>query len=607
MKRIILALCLATVLIGNSIAKEISISPSNWWTNMQHNQIILLVENAPLNILDISINDSTIQLNKHYPTTHPNSHFLHITIPPTAEARMVHIVIQSKGQKPIAIPFNILDREEKKPITPLSAKDVIYQILPDRFCNANTKNDDIESYFEKNDRLNPTGVHGGDLEGIASKTSYINNLGFTAIELMPVLESNLMTNSYKRMAPTNHYKIDERLGTLEHYKNLVDSCNVYQLKFIQSFVLHQVGNYHSWYKHMFDEAYFYTKNYNYEWDAPDNDLLIDPYINETSKKNNRVIWEYSNFPTINQSHDFVAQSIIQHCIWWIEATGLQYIKIEQAARNTPLFIKRFYQALQKEYPTLTIVIDNLTYNEQNTYWSPLSEALPTIVCDYYHAHAIADAFTIFEEASIGIKTLYSYHRQAVHKTQLSNIIMLDNHQQNRAFTNADNDIKQITMMLKHLITTPGIPRIYYGTECLMTGLESKGLSNLSKDFPGGWADDEQNAFSGLGMSSEHKMWHKQLKKLLSWRRNNADFFMGDFYHYFINDEVYAFSRSNNDEALLIIINNSNNMDYRVDETLFGEDLNSYRKFNDVSNNDRYSKLNDINIKPKSIAILELKK
>ena len=37
-----------------------------------------------------------------------------------------------------------------------------------------------------------------------------------------------------------------------------------------------------------------------------------------------------------------------------------------------------------------------------------------------------------------------------------------------------------------LLTTRGIPQIYYGTELLMTGLKEQGDGMLRKDFPGGW-------------------------------------------------------------------------------------------------------------------------
>ena len=50
----------------------------------------------------------------------------------------------------------------------------------------------------------------------------------------------------------------------------------------------------------------------------------------------------------------------------------------------------------------------------------------------------------------------------------------------------------------YLLTTRGIPQIYYGTEILMTGDKGEGDGTLRKDFPGGWAGDKTNAFTREG-------------------------------------------------------------------------------------------------------------
>ena len=51
-------------------------------------------------------------------------------------------------------------------------EDVIYLIMPDRFANGNTENDDMPGMLEKSNRNDPDGRHGGDLKGITNHMEY---------------------------------------------------------------------------------------------------------------------------------------------------------------------------------------------------------------------------------------------------------------------------------------------------------------------------------------------------------------------------------------------------------------------------------------------------
>ena len=60
----------------------------------------------------------------------------------------------------------------------------IYQIITDRFYDGDTNNDNAEGTYAPG---NPTGVHGGDFEGIEQKLDYIKALGATAIWISPIV------------------------------------------------------------------------------------------------------------------------------------------------------------------------------------------------------------------------------------------------------------------------------------------------------------------------------------------------------------------------------------------------------------------------------------
>ncbi|MBR8535975.1 cyclomaltodextrinase C-terminal domain-containing protein [Carboxylicivirga sediminis] len=587
--------------------KDIKISPQNWWIGMSSHNVIVIAENIPSEVQDISINPAHITLTKHYPAANSSFHILEIAVPDSVQPHIANITFHTKGKKPYTLPFRIEKRKERAEYVSLQPADAIYQIIPDRFCNGDEKNDNISSYFEKKDRLNPTGIHSGDLKGVLSKLNYIAELGFTAIELMPILESNLMMNSYKRQAPTNFYQIDQRLGDIKLYNNLLEACEQQNLKCIQTFNLNQIGNQHPFFKEMIDSTFFYNEVFGYDTDYPNHDVLTDPYSPPQTQEKNRRLIEYSNFPTLNQHNTLVNKLIIQHCIWWIETTGLQHIKIDQAARNQPVLIEALYQQLKRNFNDLTIVLDNHSYTNQHIYWEPIAGELNTLIYNYNYPKIMADAFSPFQDSEIGIASIYNYSLNQSPAQARHNIIMLDNHTLNRAYTNADSDIEQLLMMTAHLLTSPGIPSIYYGTEWMIKGLQGKGLSNLSKDFPGGWEDDVVNGFTGTGMNAEQQQFHDNLKKLLNWRKANTSILNGHFYHFFPENDLYVYSRGNEQQALVVFINNSSASSYRVETEEYKDILSQYSWGIDIITDESYKDFNDVNIPPKSTIILHLKK
>ncbi|MCG8580029.1 MAG: alpha-amylase family glycosyl hydrolase [Bacteroidales bacterium] len=588
-----------------SNAQGISITPSGWWTQMSTNRLILVAENAPIGITDVSVANSNIELLKHYPAANKSFHIIEIQIPPDTKAHTANLIFKTSYKAPVSYSFKINNRTERSTSTKLSTSDVIYQVIPDRFCNGNNGNDNIQSYFEKKDRLNPTGIHGGDIEGIISKLDYIKNMGFTAFEIMPVTESNLMMNSYKRLASTNFYKIDERLGNIELYKQMIDSCKIKDLKFIQTFSLHQIGNKHPYFQQMIDADFFNGISYDFNSPTPDFNILTDPYSPESLKIFNRHLWNKPNFPTLNQDNKLVRQLLIQQLIWWIETAGLKNIKIEQAGRNTPELISELYTSVNKEFNDLTIILDNQSYNNQHIYWSELIKDVPTFIVNYNYTDVLANAFSPYEEAEKGTKAIYDQQLQMTPGSFSTNINTLDNHLHNRAFTNADSDKAQLMMMIGHLLCSPGLPSVYYGTEWQIKGILSKGISNLAKDFPGGWNSDEVSGFNGKGMSETQKEFYVQLSKVLNWRKDNPDIFTGSFRHLIPQKDVYSFIRSNNGQAIFIIINNSNDSSYRFSEEAFPGVLAPYTKCKELLTDDIYLNFEDIIVRDKSIAILIL--
>ncbi len=90
-----------------------------------------------------------------------------------------------------------------------------------------------------------------------------------------------------------------------------------------------------------------------------------------------------------------------------------------------------------------------------------------------------------------------------------------------------------------ILMTPRIPQVYYGTEILMDNSSKPGDHGLIRtDFPGGWAGDKINAFTGKGLSTRAKKMQEFLKTLLHFRKSEPAIHEGATKHFAPENGIY---------------------------------------------------------------------
>ena len=116
------------------------------------------------------------------------------------------------------------------------------------------------------------------------------------------------------------------------------------------------------------------------------------------------------------------------------------------------------------------------------------------------------------------------------------------------------DLKRYKQGLAFLLTTRGIPQIYYGTEILMTGTKEEGDGRLRKDFPGGWQGDKTDEFSKSGRTDMQNEAWDYMQKLLQWRKNSIAVTQGKLIHYAPRNGIYVYARIKDNHTVLVILN-----------------------------------------------------
>jgi len=124
----------------------------------------------------------------------------------------------------------------------------------------------------------------------------------------------------------------------------------------------------------------------------------------------------------------------------------------------------------------------------------------------------------------------------------------------RFFTQVNEDLGLFKLGIAHVLTTRGIPQIYYGTEILMKNPGTTDHGIIRSDFPGGWEGDKVNAFLGRGLNEAQQSARAFFKKLLGWRRSKGGIHAGRWMHFAPQDGFYVYFRYSETDKVMVILN-----------------------------------------------------
>jgi glycosidase len=318
-------------------------------------------------------------------------------------------------------------------------------------------------------------------------------------------------------------------------------------------------------------------------------------------------------PDLNQDNEFVANYLIQNSIWWVEYAGLDGIRMDTYPYSNQDFMQRWVKRMKLEYPDFTILGETWLQKEAITAYYAASEnerfgynSHLYCLTDFPLHYAIEKAFHEEEGWSEGLARLYYVLAQDfLYDDPYYNVIFADNHDLNRYFTSMQGDVKKYKMGLAYLLTTRGIPMVYYGTEILMEGYEHSGHGYIREDFPGGWKGDTINAFEGKGLNFEQAGAQAYLQHLLQWRKYSEAVIHGSIKHFIPEDGIYVYFRTYEDEKVMVVMNNNDEQKQMPSLDRFEECLQGSRSAADVINGSRIEDIQEQVIPSKTTMIFEL--
>ena len=266
------------------------------------------------------------------------------------------------------------------------------------------------------------------------------------------------------------------------------------------------------------------------------------------------------------------------------------------------------KALSDEYPKITefgeVWVDgtvNQAYFTQNNLITPFKSNLIGVTDFQALFHGIQPALK--EKNVTGLYQTLS--NDILYKNPLNNVIFLDNHDMTRFYSQMDENTDKLKMGIEWLLTSRGIPQMYYGTEILM-----KGISNpdgyVRLDFPGGWKGDKINAFTGEGLRSDQQEVLDMTKKLANFRRNSSSLKTGNTTQYVPDDGLYVYFRYDNNQTIMCIMN-TNEKEKEIDFSRYDERTKGFAKAKSVTDNQTYNITEKSTIPGNRMCVLEMQK
>ncbi|WP_406663796.1 glycoside hydrolase family 13 protein [Gallaecimonas sp. GXIMD1310] len=609
--RIMLMMLALFISTGASAFSLDHIEPGNWWVGMKRPSVQLMVYGKGIGHAEVSMTPYPgVTLQSSTRVASPDYLFVTLRIQPAAKPGRVQLHFR-QGQQQQVLAYPLWQRRQGSAARQgFSAKDVIYLITPDRFANGDPGNDNVPGYGDKANRANPGGRHGGDLQGVIDHLDYLQKLGVTQLWLNPVVENAVPSYSYHGYSATNFYRVDPRFGSNQLYRELSAKARAHGMGLIIDVVLNHIGAEHPWMKDLptpdwLNGQHFHPTNHRRE-------TLHDPHGAKVDQQQFNDGWFVPSMPDLNQRNPLVATYLIQNSIWWVEYANLSGIRIDTYSYSDRTFLGQWSQALMREYPHLNMVGEEWSTDPAIvSYWQKGNHPkdgyvsnLPSLM-DFPLQAAIAPALTARETWKSGITGLYQVLADDflyAHPNKL--VVFADNHDTNRIMTQLHDDPALWKMAIALVLTTRGIPQIFYGTELMMANPGGKNDGVIRSDFPGGWPGDKVNAFSGKGLSAAQRASQQYLRTLLQYRQHSAALTSGRLLQYVPEQGSYVYFRISPGQRVMVVLNKTDKV-LTLSTKRFREGLVHFHHGRDVISGQIFDLRQSLTLPAKTARILEL--
>jgi len=459
---------------------------------------------------------------------------------------------------------------------------VMYFIMIDRFNDGDSTNNDqgMGEYDPDDERK----FSGGDLKGITQKLDYVKELGATSIWITPPVANQwwnpgVQFGGYHGYWAQDFKSIDKHFGSLGDYKQLSDQMHRRDMYLIHDIVVNHTGDYF-YYKgdynpdepqknYYFNEGVvptsaptqfpFSLNNVNNPEHLTAKIYNWTPNILNYQDENERLYYQLSGLDDLNTENPAVRNALKDSYRYWIKEVGVDAYRIDTIIYVETDFWNDFVHAPDgmNVAASETGRENFLMFGEAFVGSEPYSEEGDKFVASYFGKAEKPGVnsmlnfplhYTLRRVFAEGNPTAYLGYRlnlaanSGIYKNPHTLTNFLDNHDTQRFMETGS--LEAFKQALTCLLTIPGIPIIYQGTEQAFD-IQRKSM------FAEGWASEGKDHFN-----TDSPMF-AFLQELIQLRKDNLLFSRGDLailQESAVGSGVLAYKRTYNGKSAIILFN-----------------------------------------------------
>ena len=335
---------------------------------------------------------------------------------------------------------------------------VWYQIMPERFSR--------DKNFENNGQYREWGdmnnaqledLYGGNLRGITERLPYLKELGISGIYMTPIFQSF----SSHKYSTVNYTLIDPGFGTDEDMVRLVETAHSLGMRVMLDAVFNHCGRFFAPWKDVQKNG---KASPFYDWFFINGDNIDkDDYSTADGRFYSFSFW--AGMPKFNTNNPEVVRYFTEITSSWVKGWGIDGIRFDVGDEVSHTFLRSLYDSLKSISPDIYLLgeiwNDSLGWIANREYDAVMNYPLSKCINDFWQYPSMNTTDFLY----------YLNYCRSLYPEQSARVMFnfLDTHDTPRAIESCKN--KDVLLQkLCALITLPGTPCIYYGTEIAMSGM-----------------------------------------------------------------------------------------------------------------------------------------
>jgi len=436
-------------------------------------------------------------------------------------------------------------------------KQVIYQIVTDRFFNGSTGNDNPSqsSGLFDSTQTNWLAYWGGDLAGIEQKMSYLKGMGITAIWISPTVDNeNLNLNNTPISAPYHGYDARDFMRVEEHFgdsanswapfDNLVAAAHQNGIKVIVDW-----ANNHSNYNGGGEFGALYNNGVLMASDRndPNGYFHHNPGISDYNNRYQLQYYTLLSLEDLNQENSAI-DNYLKTAVHQFQSHGADGFRLDAIKHVSWGWEYSFANSVFNQAPSFLFGewYNNDPYDPMYRDAYKFANKSGISELDFGLNAAVRDVFAGNSNFSEIDGTISTENSNFTWNNDL--VTFFDSHDESRLLT-VNNNNNRLHEAMAFLLTCRGIPVILYGDEQYLHNDNNNGNDPYNRVW--------MSSFSASTTA------YQLINKLAALRQANDAIAYGGFQQRWINNDVYIYERKFFDDVVLVAMNKNDSTSYAI--------------------------------------------